>query len=206
MMTPIPSHRARLTIGFAIAALCFGLLYDVTQLLDVAGALPSPWGLFAIVLPSLFLAWSYAGLVSLLHVHADEAARPWTQLALTFAVIYAGLNSIVYPVQLAVIVPQALAGGEGLASPFAMVGGRPLTAVNATAYALLSLSAFLLSFAYAGRKRGGLARAGLIAHGALAPVILLILYVPAVLPVGALWIVTFPLAMIGVLRHARASA
>lgn len=196
----------RTTLFFGLAALGFGLLYDLTQILDVAGVFPVPWGLFAIVLPSLFLAWSYAALVSVLHAGADEATRRWTQLALTFATMYAGLNTLVYPVQLAVIVPQELAGGEGLASVFAMTSGRPLTAVNAAAYALLSLSCLLLSFAYARRTRGGLARVALVAHGALAPVIPTILFVPQLLPVGALWIVTFPLAMIGVLRAERSIA
>jgi hypothetical protein len=194
----------RTIIVFGLAALVFGLLYDVAQILDVAGVFPVPWGLFAIVLPSIFLAWSYAGLVSALHARSDQTTRHWTQLALTFATIYAGLNTIVYPVQLAVIVPQALSGGEGLASPFAMVAGQPLTAVNAAAYALLSLSCFLLSFAYARQAGGGLARVALIAHGALAPIILAILYIPWLLPVGGLWIVTFPLAIIGVLRFERA--
>jgi hypothetical protein len=46
-----------------------------------------------------------------------------------------------------------------------------------------------------------LARIGLTAHGALAPLILTILYVPALLPIGGLWLVTFPAAMIGILRH-----
>lgn len=95
---------------------------------------------------------------------------------------------------------------KDISSQFAMAGGRPLTAVNAVAYALLSLSAFFLSFSCSRKKGGGLARIALIAHGALAPIILVILYVPVLLPIGGLWIVTFPLAMIGVLRQASREA
>jgi hypothetical protein len=203
MGEPAASTGVRATVVFGVAALACGLGYDITQILDVIGVFHAPWGLFAIVLPSLFLAWSYAALVSVLHSRSGETAKPWTQLALTFAILYAGLNSIVYPVQLAVVVPQALAGGEGLSSQFAMAGGRPLTAVNAVAYALLSLSAFFLSFSYPREHGGRFAPIALIAHGALAPVILAILYVPALLPVGGLWIVTFPLAMIAIIRRTR---
>ncbi|MGA2480388.1 MAG: hypothetical protein ABSG63_16685 [Spirochaetia bacterium] len=144
----------RLTVPFACAALAFGLGYDITQILDVLGIFKVPWGMFAVVLPSIFLAWSYVGLVSVLHSRVEEAARPWTQLALSFAIIYAGLNSIVYSVQLAVVIPQSLSGGERLAGPFVLVAGKPLTAVNAVAYALLSLSAFFLSFSYREKKGG----------------------------------------------------
>ena len=206
MSSPIASTGARATVAFGFAALAFGLCYDITQILDVLGAFRTPWGLFAVVLPSIFLAWSYVALISVLHSGSDETAKPWTQLALTFAIIYAGLNSIVYPVQLAVVVPQALAGGEGLSSQFALAGGRPLTAVNAVAYALMSLSAFFLSFSYSRKEGRGFARIALIVHGALAPIILAILYIPALLPLGGLWIVTFPLAMIAVLRRARGEA
>jgi hypothetical protein len=196
--TPMPAPSA---LAFGIAALAFGLCYDVTQILDVLGVFRAPWGMLAIVLPSLFLAWSYVAFFAQMHARSDDQARPWTQVALVFAVIYATLNSFVYPVQLAVVIPQALTGGEGLAGPFAMVAGKPLTAVNAVAYALMSLAAFFLSFAYAHRAGGRFARVGLVAHGAMAPIILVILYVPALLPVGGLWLVTFPAAMIGVLKH-----
>ena len=77
--------------------------------------------------------------------------------------------------------------------------------MNAIAYALMSLAAFFLSFAYARREGGRFARIGLTAHGAMAPLILLILYVPALLPIGGLWLVTFPAAMIGILRSLSAS-
>jgi hypothetical protein len=39
----------------------------------------------------------------------------------------------------------------------------------------------------------------------MAPIILVILYVPALLPIGGLWLVTFPAAMIGILRSLSAS-
>ena len=123
MIPSAASHGARITIGFAFAALACGLCYDIAQILDVLGVFRVPWGLFAVVLPSIFLAWSYVAMISVMHAGAAEAARPWTQLALTFAIIYAGLNSIVYPIQLAVIVPQALTGGQGLSSQFAMAAG-----------------------------------------------------------------------------------
>jgi hypothetical protein len=72
----------RITMAFGFAALAFGLCYEVTQVLDVLGVFRAPWGMFAIVLPSLFLAWSYAA--------------------------YATLNSFVYPMQLVCTCPRFL--------------------------------------------------------------------------------------------------
>jgi hypothetical protein len=181
-------------MAFGVGALCFGLTYDVAQVVDLAGGFPAPWGHFAVVLPSLLLAWSWLAVVTLVHESAVGHRRQWTSLALSFSTAYAALNSFVYIVQLAVVVPEALSGGPGLAGPFAMVGGRALTAVNAVAYALLSLSAVFL-----GLSHHHFARKALIAHGCLAPFIVAILYVPALLPVGALWIVTFPVAAIALL-------
>ena len=77
--------------------------------------------------------------------------------------------------------------------------------MNAVAYAQMSLAAFFQSFADARRQGARVARVGLIAHGAMAPIILVILYVPALLPIGGLWLVTFPAAMIGILRLLSAS-
>jgi len=173
---------------FGVCTLAFGLGYEVTQIIELLGGFPKPWGHFAIVLPSLLLAGSWLGFLTLIHETASLARRPWTRLALSFATIYATLNSFVYIIQLTVVVPEALAGGPGFDNAFAMVGGKALTAVNAVAYALLSLSAAFLGLAAQGR----FARVALLAHGALAPLILAILYVPALMPAGGLWLFTFP--------------
>lgn len=186
---------------FAFSAFIFSLAYDVAQVLDIAGALEAPWGLFAIVLPSLLLAWSWLALVSALHADRAGEGRRWTQLALSFATVYATLNSFVYVVQLAIVVPEALSGGPGLSGPFALADGKALIAVNAMAYALLSISALFLAFSYRSARGARFVRAALIAHGVLAPVILAILYVPALLPLGGLWMLTFPAAAIGILRQ-----
>lgn len=203
-MFQTPDGERRMTMGFGMAALGFGLAYEVLQIVVLLGGLAAPWGLFAVVLPSLFLAWCWLAFASLVHESATGPRRPWTRLALSFAMIYATLNSLVYVVQLAVVVPQALRGGPGLGGPFAMAAGRPLTAVNAVAYALLSVSAALLGASCRGRWT----RAALFAHGALAPVILAILFLPGLMPVGGLWLVTFPLSTIALLReeHGRDAA
>lgn len=185
---------------FAWAAFLFSLSYNVCQILDIAGLFTPAWGLFAVVLPSLFLAWSWLALISSIHSAAVAASKLWTQLSLSFGIAYATLNSLVYIVQLAVVVPEALRGGLGMSNSFALAEGKAFTAVNAAAYFLLSLSAFFLAFSYPRLKNFRFVRIALVSHGAVGPIVLAILYIPALLPVGAIWMLTFAAVCIGIIR------
>jgi len=63
------------------------------------------------LIPGLVLAPMFIGLMAAIHAYAAEAKRTYTRLALSFALIYAGVILANYFVQLAVVVPS-LQGGE----------------------------------------------------------------------------------------------
>lgn len=70
-----------------------------------------------------------------------------------------------------------------------------LLAVDCLGYFFMSLSTFFAAFAFKDQKTKWLYR-GLLYNGLLMPILVLAFFFPAFYYVGALWMLTFPLAMI----------
>ena len=89
------------------------------------------------VVPSLLLAISYVIFVSGLHIYASENKKVWSQLAVSFGLLYAGISIANYLIQLITVIPSIQNGQtEGLAL---LVSGYQ----NSVFYALMA-SYFLM--------------------------------------------------------------
>jgi hypothetical protein len=191
----------------AVAALIASVGYGVPQVMQVTGVLSDPWDRILIFAPSLALAPAFVLTMAALHEAAPASRRVFSLGALSLAIMYGTLVSIVYVTQLSVVIPHDLRGEGDAVAIFACCGqGAFLTGVDLLGYTLMSLS----TLCAAGLPLRGGARFWLAANGALAPALIGQLVWPDLIWAGALWLVTFPLAMIALAmafrRQARAQA
>ncbi|MHB8869085.1 MAG: hypothetical protein ACYC6T_02180 [Thermoleophilia bacterium] len=94
---PLVAHR--IVFWAASFSALWAVLFDITIGLGVAGA---PTRLLAIA-ASLLLALSFLILVSAVHSLAQPLKRVWTQISLSFALVYAALLVWNYYLQLTVV-------------------------------------------------------------------------------------------------------
>jgi hypothetical protein len=176
----------------AVAAFATSVGYGIPQLLQVAGVLPDPWDRILIFAPSLALAPSFVLTMAAVHVAASLPWKAFSLGALGTAVMYATLVSIVYVTQLGVVIPHDIRGDGAAVAFLACCGqGQFLTGVDLLGYTLMSLATLLAAPVFAGRAT----RWWMAANGLLAPFLIAQLAWPALIYVGALWLITFPVAM-----------
>ncbi len=189
-------------MGFitAILSVIFGFCYSIAQILSTAQIIPHPQDLFWLFLPSLFLAPSFLIAIICLHYAASASLKIWTNIGVAFAVLYCTDVSMVYFTQLTVIVPAQLKGQIDEKSVLLFNPKTFLMAVDCLGYFFMSLSTLFTAFAF--RKNTWLYR-GLLWNGALMPVLVLAFFYPTFYYIGALWMITFPLAMINAARFFR---
>ncbi|MBZ9935368.1 hypothetical protein LB518_03635 [Mesorhizobium sp. BR1-1-16] len=177
----------------AIAAFVFSVGYGIPQILQVGGVLHFPLDEILIFAPSLALAPSFVLAMAGLHATRASSLGVWSLAALALSVMYATLVSIVYSVQLAAVIPAKLAGGNAVSALFGCCAmGNPLTAVDLLGYTLMSLATLIAAPALPARSA---LRRSFIANGLLAPFLVLQTAWPGLIWIGALWLLTFPLAM-----------
>lgn len=184
-----------LRFGFwsAVAALVFSIGYGIPQILQVAGVLRFPLDEILIFAPSLALAPSFVLAMVALHQTRPAHLRAWSLAGLAFAIMYATLVSIVYVIQLSAVIPAKLAGGNAISMLFGCCAlGNPLTGVDLIGYTLMSLATLVAAPAL---PMGSALRRCFIANGLLAPFLILQTAWPDLIWIGALWLVSFPLAM-----------
>jgi hypothetical protein len=187
------------TFGYwaSLAAFVAAVGYGVPQLLQVAGVLADPWDRILIFAPSLLLAPCFVLTMAAVHAAAAPRFRAVTLGALGLAVMYGTLVSIVYVIQLGSVIPHDLRGEGASVAAFACCGfGQPLTMVDLLGYTLMSVSTFLAAAAFPGAGLARATRSWLVANGLLAPFLILQVYWPSLIYVGALWLITFPAAML----------
>lgn len=186
----------------AMAACAASIGYGIPQVLQVLGLLPTPLDRILIFAPSLVLAPCFVVAMAAVHVAAPKEARMWSLSALGLAIMYAVMVSIVYVTQLGVVIPGEAAGRD--VAVFACCEqGRFLTGVDLLGYTLMSVSTLFAAPVYPARSA---ARVSLILNGVLAPALVLQVVWPWLIAVGALWLVTFPAAMIAVAMAFRPEA
>lgn len=186
-------------VGFwsAILTTVFYLIFDIAAILIMLNIITSKyWISISSYLPSLFLALTFVVLMTSLHHFMPQDKRFWTQLALAFAIVYATINCSIYVIQILVIAPSYLSGKFDAVSVFEMAPDKPLWAVNALAYTIMSISTFFASFAIKGRGINAWTRIMLRIHGIVAPTIVGVLIWPPLFYISATVGFTYPVAAI----------
>jgi len=202
MVTEVsPSTKA---VGFwsAVLATVFSLAYVVGQLFEWAGLMGSgggadnastPFGLYVLLTPSLFLGASFLVLAVGVHQISSPDRKVWTHAAVAFATAYAVLISINYYVQLTWVAPRLAAGRIAGMEPFLFTPFDSfLYAVDILGYSFMSVATLFMAPAFTGRGLERVARWFLIANGLLLPFIALQMYIHWLIWIAALWAVTFP--------------
>ena len=181
----------------ALAAFAASVGYAVPQLLQVAGVLGDPLDRVLIFVPSLILAPAFVATMAALHAATPPQRHVYSLTALAFAIMYAVMVSIVYVTQLGVVIPHDLRGENDAVMAFACCApGRFMTGIDLLGYTMMSLSTLVAAPSLAGNKTTHAARLWFIANGALAPFLIAQRAWPNLIYVGALWLVTFPAAML----------
>jgi hypothetical protein len=158
-----------------------------------------PWSDVLIVAPSLLIPPALLLALNCLHTGVRGPEATWSRAALGFATMYAVLVDAVAVVQLGAVIP-ARVRGEGAAVRLAALSQPWGQAVAAWGSAMMSVALLLAAFAVRPVGAGRTARWAFLAHGLLAPFVVLPLWIPPLLAVGALRFVTGPLALLCLLR------
>lgn len=196
----------RFAVAAAAAATIASLGYAVPQVLQVIGILTDPWDRIFIFTPSLLLAPSFVCAMAAAVDLAPAEHRGRARAAFGIATIYAALVSIVYVIQLGVVIPHDLRGEGGTVAAFACCApGLPLTAIDLLGYSFMSVATWLLAGALPREPRNRWLRWMLIANGALVFALIGQLVEPRLIVVGAAWLVTFPASMLLLWRRLSAA-
>ncbi|MBT2188727.1 hypothetical protein [Sphingobium nicotianae] len=156
----------------------------------------TPRGILFLLTPSLLLGSAFLVLTAALHRLAPPQRRVFSQIALAFATVYATLISLVYFVQLMLVAPRLVAGDTAGLEPFLFIPYRSfLFAVDLLGYSFMSLATLAGAFALPS-SAWRTARAAMIANGLLLPFLAFQMLLPWLIAGGALWAVTFPVAML----------
>jgi hypothetical protein len=135
-----------------------------------------------------------------LHYAATASLKVWTNIGVAFAVIYCVDVTLVYFTELTVVLPSQLKGQIDKENVLLFDKSSFLMAVDCLGYFFMSFSTFFSAFAF--RKNTWLYR-GLLWNGVLMPVLILAFFYPTFYYIGALWMITFPFAMINAARFFR---
>jgi hypothetical protein len=193
----------RMGLWSAVLASIFSIAYDVCQIAEWIGLMgsgggpenDSSWyGLVVLLVPSLFLGISFVVLMSSVHRQTPSERKIWSQIGLTFAIMYGTLICMNYFVQLTLVAP-ALNRGHVPAhvQPFLFhVFDSFIYSVDLLGYSFMSLSTLFAAFVFTGPGVEKTARWFLIANGAIVPFIALQTFYHPLIWVAALWAVTLP--------------
>ena len=190
----------------AILASVFSIAYCLGQLAEWLGWLGSGGGpenastvlgLIVLLTPSLFLGASFLVMMICVHYYAKGELRPYSLVAVAFAIIYTTLISINYFVQLTLVVPHILKGEtESIRFLLFIPFDSFLYSVDILGYSFMSLSTLFAAFVFTGKGIERIAHIFLICNGLLVPFIALQNYYHPLIWPASLWAFTFPGASI----------
>jgi len=186
----------------AFLASLFSIVYIVGQLaewLNLMGSGGGPenpstaLGLVVLLIPSFFLAPSFALLMLCVHYYAPEDKKIWSHAGIMFATIYAVMVSINYYVQLTLVVPHLMRSEIESIRPFLFTPFDSfIYSVDVLGYSFMSLSTLFAAFVFTGPGLERTARRFMIANGALIPFLALQIYYHPLIWPASLWAITFP--------------
>jgi hypothetical protein len=182
----------------ALLSMAFAVIYSIFQLLAIFKLIPHPKELFWLFLPSLLLAYTFLITIICLHYLVAEAHKIYTAIASAFALLYCAFVSIVYFTQLAVVIPLLSHGKIDDTHLLAFTDKSFLVAVDCIGYATMNASTFFAALAFRFDERNRSLYRSLLFNGLQTPIVLLAYFIPLFMFIGALWMVTLPMAMINV--------
>ncbi|MEK7829756.1 MAG: hypothetical protein AAB401_01645, partial [Acidobacteriota bacterium] len=157
-----PIAPATRLVGFwsAVLATALSIIYIVGQIAEWMGWLGSKGGpesgsttlgLVVLLTPSLFLGSSFLVLVVSIHQLTPFQKRIWSHAAVAFATVYAVLISLVYFVQLALVVPRMARGQTAGIEAFMFVPFDSfLYAVDILGYSFMSVATLFAARVFTG--------------------------------------------------------
>jgi hypothetical protein len=182
------------TIGLwsALAALVASAGYSVVQLLQVVGVLSFPLDEILIFGFSIAIPLPFVLAMVAFHHSVRVEQWIWTHCAVVLASMYAVLVIIVYPAQLAVVIPSRMHGDAESVRALTVTRGTIIWVIDGAGYLLMGLSTLFAAGALRDQHAHRWVRRFMVANGLIDPVILAVYFMPWLLPLGALWIITAP--------------
>jgi hypothetical protein len=101
---------------------------------------------------SFLLAPTFVTMMVSVHHYAAPEKKVWSQLGLSFAVIYAVMCSLTYYVQLTFIKNNYLPITEEATAPFVFIPGTPIFAQDMLGYVFFCLATLAAGFVFTGGK------------------------------------------------------
>jgi hypothetical protein len=194
---PVSSAAGRLGFWSAVCSAGFAIMYSVAEIahqLGMLGPYDNPVSLIVRMVPSLLLPIVFVVLIIAVRVLAPKQFRIWADIAVAFAVIYAVLVSLVYFVELAVVIPRTMQGGADEVALLIFGAGTFMFAIDILGYAFMSLSTLAAAMIFSGRGLECWIHRALLVNGLLAPAIALQVFYPVLFFATAVWVVSFPAA------------
>ena len=137
--------RSSLQLGFWSAALTTFL----TALFFVSLVIPSQNLMFA---SSFLLAPAFVTMMTSIHHAAAPEKKVWSQLGLSFAVIYAVMCTLTYYIQLTFVANNYLPVAEEAVLPFVFLPGTPFFAQDMLGYVFMCAATLAAGFVFTGGK------------------------------------------------------
>ena len=190
---------SKIGFGAAIFTAISGITYIIALLATLTGLLKPPWDMTYQVIPSIFLASSFLVLMIAVHYYTPDERKIWSNIGMVFAIMYATITSIVYFTVLSVVLPNILQGTASTLGVLQWSPGGFLQNVDGIGYGFMSLATLFSAFAFTGHGIKAWTRRFMIAHGVIVIGIVGAVFLPVLLGIGALWIITFPLFSIALL-------
>lgn len=187
----IGSWASALSILFAVA-------YSLPQIASELKLIPHPQDLYWLFIPSLFLAPSFLIVMICLHYMAPGNLKLFTAIGAAMALLYCADVTLVYFSQVTVVIPAQLRNAADENQVFLFERNTFMMAVDCLGYFFMSLSTLFAAFSF--RSQNKWLYRGLLYNGLLLPVLILAFFYPVFYYVGAIWMITFPLAMINAAR------
>jgi hypothetical protein len=101
---------------------------------------------------SFLLAPAFVAMMTSIHHYAAPEKKVWSQLGLSFAIIYAVLCALAYYIQLTFVANNYLPVAEEAVLPFVFIPGTPLFAQDMLGYAFMTAATLAAAPVFAGGK------------------------------------------------------
>lgn len=183
---------SRLGFWGAAGTFAFSVAYAIPQIVLGIDMPATPRWLWLILLPSLLLAPAFLVQMIAIHYRTPPAQQAWSHIGIAFAIAYMVFVSIVYFVNLTVVVPRLAQGGLQEYEVLRYVPRSFMTGIDALGYAAMSLATLFAAPAFAGDPLRLWIRRLFVLNGVLAPVILSTQVYPNMAYAGAPWLLAIP--------------